>query len=162
MVNQNGVDISRRGRYHSMNHLDASTRISPKGLAQRGGLGPYCGEVLPTLHLLFEPRPKLPAQYRIVAAWRTHSCPLCKILAVEVFDLGGRSTIERGDNAHCGWVHDQAEYESVDSAFAGNWEIRNRRVEITTHCLGRKCSSVVRWRWGLTIERVGLRAQGPL
>ena len=83
-------------------------------------LGSYCGKVLSALYLLFEPRPKLSTQHRIVAAWGTHPSPRDKILAIEAFKLGGRSTIERGDGTHRARVEDQTEQKLADGAFAGD------------------------------------------
>ena len=115
----------------SPGRLGMSTRVSPE---QRGGLGPYCGEIIPTLYLLFEPRPKLPTQYRIVTPWSTHSRPRHKILPIEVFNLRGCPGIDGCDSTHRGWVEGQAEKKVVDGTFVRDWKMRDGKAGMVTHC----------------------------
>ena len=119
-------------------------RAWSKRLIQRGSLVSYGGEVFSTFHLLFEPRPKLPTQYRIVAARGTHSCPWDKVFAIEVFNFGGCSTVERGNGTHRGRVEDNTEHVPEEGTFARNWEIGDSVIEGDTYYSGQQRASVGR------------------
>ena len=101
-LDSNFIDAPSTSRTYI--HQNILTRTWVNYLIQRCSLCSYSRKVLSAPYLLFEPRPELLPQYRIIAARGTHSRPLGKIFAVEVFNIGGCSSIKWGDGTHRGRV----------------------------------------------------------